>query len=241
MTDSHFQTCYISAPLTVDTAPLRLTLEERGISWSDARTAKPKGSILDTIESAIARVDFLCVVFGANSNNSNVFFEAGIARGRHCPLLVFIEPRVDIPSEFQDLAYARTSLHNSEALNFHLDAFLQHAGAKPVRQPSHLPSKLKLTDSTPTFEALASIETLPESDRELEFERLVARIFKQSGAVVSQALSSSTHQIDMAVWIDELPPSFGNPILVEAKYGKLSQQQLDRAESQLRLTTNLKN
>jgi hypothetical protein len=50
MTDSHFQTCYISAPLTVDTTPLRLALQERGIRWSDARSAKPKGSTLHTIE-----------------------------------------------------------------------------------------------------------------------------------------------------------------------------------------------
>ena len=54
MTASHFQTCDISAPLTVDTTPLRLALQERVIGWSGARSAKPKGSILDTIESAIA-------------------------------------------------------------------------------------------------------------------------------------------------------------------------------------------
>lgn len=54
MTASHFQTCFISAPLAVDTTPLRLALQERGIHWSDARSAKAKGSTLDTIESAIA-------------------------------------------------------------------------------------------------------------------------------------------------------------------------------------------
>jgi hypothetical protein len=238
MTASHFQTCYISAPLTVDTTPLRLALQERGIRWSDALTAKPKGSTLDTRESAIAQADFLCVVFAANSNNSNVFFEAGIARGRHCPLLIFIEPGVDIPSEFQNLVYARTNLQNSEALNFHLDAFLQHGDAKPIRQTSHFPSKLNLPDSAWAFQALASIEGLPKGDRPLEFERLVARIFKESGAVVSQTPPGSDRRIDMAIWIDELPSNFGNPLLVETKYGQLSQQQLAQAESQLRTYIN---
>ena len=54
MTASHFQTCYICAPLTIDTTPLRLALQERGIRSLDALTTKPKGSTLDTIESAIA-------------------------------------------------------------------------------------------------------------------------------------------------------------------------------------------
>jgi hypothetical protein len=40
--------------LSANTTPLRLALKERGIRWSDALTAKPKGSTLDTIESAIA-------------------------------------------------------------------------------------------------------------------------------------------------------------------------------------------
>ncbi len=204
----------------------------------DALTAKPKGSTLDTIESAIAQADFLCVVFAANSNNSNVFFEAGIARGRHCPLLIFIEPGVDIPSEFKNLVYARTSLQNSEALNFHLDAFLQHGDAKPIRQTSHLPSKLNQPDSAWAFQALASIETLPKGDRPLEFERLIARIFKESGAVVSQTPPGSDRGIDMAIWIDELPSNFGNPLLVQTKYGQLSQQQLAQAESQLRTYIN---
>lgn len=238
MSDNHFQTCYICAPLTVDTTPLRLALQERGIRWSDALTTKRKGSTLDTIESAIAQADFLCVVFAANSNNSNIFFEAGIARGRHCPLLIFIEPGVDIPSEFQNLIYARTNLQNTEALNFHLDAFLQHGDAKPIRQTSHLPSKLNLADSAWAFQALASIETLPKGDRPLEFERLVARIFKESGAVVSQTPPGSDRRIDMAIWIDELPSNLGNLLLVETKYGKLSQQQLTQAESPLRIYIN---
>lgn len=86
-------------------------------------------------------------------------------------------------------------------------------GAAPSEKAAWLEYRTKdkpqlpanLANSAWAFQALASIETLPKGDRSSEFERLVARIFKESSAVVSQTLLRSDRGIDMAIWIDKLP------------------------------------
>ncbi len=234
MSDCRFKTCFISAPIRTDTSVLRQALQRRGIRWSDAVSVRPSGSILETIESGIAQADFVCVIVPQGPESISVFFEMGLALGKQRPVLAFVEPGVQIPSYFEGFTIARTALQDSEALKLNLDAFLSHAQSKKVKSTLSSRSKPKRVDTSWTKEALKSAQLKSGQLRAFEFERLVAKLLKESGAQVSVANSLAGRGADMAVWVDELQPSIGNPLLVEVKSGRLSEGGLHEGEQRLR-------
>lgn len=59
-------------------------------------------------------------------------------------------------------------------------------------------------------------------------------LFQKEGAIVSQYYGHIEKGADMALWIDPLTNSLGNPILVEVKIGHLTEPRLLLAEEQLR-------
>jgi len=234
MSDPRFKTCFISAPVRTDTSVLRQALERRGIRWSDAVSIRPSGSILETIESGIAEADFVCVIVPKAPESISVFFEMGLALGKQRPVLAFIEPRVPIPSYFEGFTIARTALQDSEALNLNLDAFLSHAQPRKIKGTLSSRSRPKRVDTSWTKKALKSVQSKSGPLRAVEFERFVAKLLEGSGAQVSVANPLAGRGADMAVWVDELQPSIGNPLLVEVKSGRLSEARLHEGEQQLR-------
>jgi GTP cyclohydrolase II len=72
-----------------------------------------------------------------------------------------------------------------------------------------------------------------------ELTTFLVNLLKTEGAVVSQQHGDRDKGVDMALWIDSLESSLGNPILVEIKMSCLTEDQLKIAEDQLRryLTT----
>ena len=196
---------------------------------------EPGRSVLDTVQSAIAHADFVCVVFPKGLHTTSVAFEMGLAVGNSRPVLAFVEPGADAPSLMGSVTVARTGFDDAEAINFYLDAFLEHGGSKRLRgrsRPSSLPAA---ADTSWVLETINSIATSDPQMRGSEFEALVADLFQQAGYVVSpRAPEAGDRGVDMAVWIDETDSSLGNPVLVQVKVGRLSDRQLQFAEHELR-------
>jgi hypothetical protein len=223
------KSCFISAPVRTDTSSLRRALEARGVSWSDAVAARPGSSILDTIESAMQRSDFVCVVLPAGPENGNVLFEMGLARGLKKALLVLAEERNPIPSDVQGVAYARTRLDDEKAVNFHLDTFLRHADKGPSRSVSARRRQSRRVDVTWARRSLRELASQAPGHPGVAFEQLVARLLESAGAVVSKG-GEKEMWADMAVWIDDLQGAIGNPLIVEVKSGRITERRLREAE-----------
>lgn len=211
--------CFISAPFGADTSPLRAELEERQVDWVDGASAQPVGgSIVATLSSAIADADFVCGVLADDEANEGVVFELGLAVGAGKPTLVFMEPNTPFPLPLVALPYARATLNDTEALRFHLDAFLKNAGrTRRDPTPAEQAATNGPTDTAAFDEARHQIsqwktDGAAPSDRELA--ELLAKVFESSGAVASTARQSE-HGADLAVWIDDLEANVGNPVLVE--------------------------
>jgi hypothetical protein len=172
--------------------------------------------------------DFVCAVLPAGYSLDNVIIGIGLALGRQCPVLVFAEPEVKVPFELRSLNYVTARLSERESVGKALQSLLptlakaSHHGRRLL-----IYSKLKTlaaSDVEKVFSRLRNGHRLSEMD----FQQLVAEIFRKAG--VRLASSSTPDQgIDLSVWIDELEPIFGNPILVEVKAGRLSQSQIDDA------------
>jgi len=229
------KSCFIAAPIAVNTETLRKVLMDRGIQVKDALSlpAGP-GSIIGAIESAIRDADFVCAVIPLQMS-PNVLFEIGLAYGARKPLFLVVDKEADLPANLKDIFYVRASPWDNEAIEFNLDHFLEH----PTRG---VPRRQRITVKEPKpsppqelriDEKLESLRRLEGSERAMALESLVADLLKQAGAVVTRERYYPDTGADMAAWLDGIESSLGNPVLVEVKAGHLSEQRLRQAELQL--------
>jgi restriction endonuclease len=228
-----FKSCFILAPLGAPIKVLQEALSARGIRWTDATSLSVVGApFKDQIRSAIASADFLCAFMPHGSVPKNLAFELGIGVGLGRPLLIFAEPGAESPFGLDDSVYIRTALMDRKVVNAHLDAFLRHARRARSRPKFTLPSRRRVIDRVT---ALRDLNSTLRSGRAggREFEKFVADLFKRAGYTVSASRGADDAGADMALWIDELQASVGNPLLVELKYGRLSRGILRGVEQQL--------
>ncbi len=81
---------------------------------------------------------------------------------------------------------------------------------------------------------LTEAERLRKEGDERKIEELLARVFKRFSVVctTSHGVVEGTGA-DMSVWVDSLQAVWGNPIIVELKFGRLSKSQLSQAQRQM--------
>jgi len=251
-------TCFIVAPVGADTSVLRTALEQRNVKWVDATSAKPKWSILTTIESAIQNANFVCAVIPHGVKTSNVYFQLGMATGLRKPVLLFVEPGVDITVELASFEYVRATFDDEHAIDFNLDVFLDHLPPKPKVRTMKPPADAAMRAFGPKLieteyparvqhpiskeinvewarRSISEIEQMPPMQAGQEFEKLVARLFREAGAIVRQQPSEFERGVDMALWLDEVKSSLQNPLMVEVKLGKLTKSSINEAEKTLRI------
>jgi hypothetical protein len=223
------QQCFISAPAGTDLKTLRQVLTELNVEWIDASVLNPRIPVSNAVREAMQHASFVCGVLTQQHDNTNVVFELGMSTALNRPTFLLMEPSVKIAHRLEYLPYARVELNDPAKLRFHLQTFLKHVltiKVLPVTPPSEPALK-------PEPESLARALKASYTANAADLEHLVAMLFEASGAVVS-ASDNPDRGVDLALWIDSLPSSIGNPVLVEVKSGRLSQAQLDEAESTLR-------
>jgi len=240
-TFSKFKTCYISAPPSTNISSLRRALEERSIAYTDQGDLRPGVPLLQEIERAINRSDFLCAVVPKATNHESVLFEMGMARGKKRPILIFVDFGIDLPYFLQGVPYSRAGLEDKAAIEDHLDAFLEHSGADIVHgtRERYRSTYVEQSKRVDTSWAALALMTLEAGDPAV-LESVVGRLFQEAGMVTSEYSMRGTGEQrrtlrpDLALWIDELQDFLGNPIPVEVKYGSLSARQIETVEDQLR-------
>jgi len=219
-----FKTCFISAPIMIDTSALRQALAERQIEWSDQTTIESGRSIVDSVDHALAMSDFVCLVL-PEGGHAYVLFELGMAYAKRKPVLAFIGPRVELPVDIMSLTYVRADPSNRAAVESALSMFLEHAIPKPSGRTGKAEArpKPKLTPPSARSTAIA-----------YECEQRTAQILEEAGFILSWASEPHDRGADFAIWVDELQHSLGNPLLVEVKAGNLTLKRINEAASQLR-------
>jgi hypothetical protein len=215
-----FKTCFISAPIGVDTRPLREALTERGVTVWDAADTLTGPHVPRTVKSLIAEADFVCAVIPADPSSGAVYFELGLAAGMDRPRLLFVDPKASLPVALREESSARASLDNAGGLRFHLDIFLKNAGRRSGergtgRQPAANGDHARLLAA---LDQLAAWEALDAPPRETELVRFLADVFEAAGYIATTApspMGNKGARPDLAVWIDEVHATVGNPLLIE--------------------------
>lgn len=208
--------CFVSAPAGTDLSQLLEALKENNIHILDpARFAPGAVKITDKIIDGISHADLFIAVLGTADSSANVLFELGCASALGKQTLVIVPEVYEIPSDIKDLLYIRTPPDNREAINFALEQILN----APKQEKNY---NARLLDKTKPLGSLADdllnrLNSLVEFSSERSFQGIVQEMIEASGVqTLTQQIHPKIHH-DFAVWIDELEPYFGNPILIELK------------------------
>lgn len=225
MPRTRFRTCYISAPFGANTSVLRKALRDKAIQWSDLTNLEAGGSWAGAVDRAISKADFVCTVL-PEGHHANVLFELGVAYAKHKPILALLASSARLPTDIISLTYVRADPKDAATVRAALGAFLDHARGEPFRSTSRRRTKRRSIAKEST--------ALPPSASAHEFELKTVSLLEKAGVIVSWPTQRSEQGADLAVWIDDLPQSLGNPLLVEIKAGNLSKARITQAASQLR-------
>lgn len=208
--------CFISAPAGTELTALLEALQEHEITVLDpARFAPGAVTLTEKVIDGIRHADLTVAILGTTSSSANVFFELGCASALGKKILVIAPEGTDIPGDLQGLLYIRSAPDNREALNFALKQILDapHQGRS---HESRLPDKSKPLGKLANnlLQRLTSFGIKP---LERDIENVVQEMLETSGVSTRAQPSFSGFRPDFAVWVDELEPYFGNPLLVEVK------------------------
>ncbi len=168
----------------------------------------------------MSRADFICSVIPEDAN-PNVMFELGMAIGKNKPVLALVNSAAGLPLDA--LTYFVLP-PDAEGLGRALDTFLSHA--KPT---SARPRRAAIPKSSP-----GAVNRSPTTGVGYATEMQTAELLRQAGYIVSDEMGSMDKGVDLAVWIDELEPIVGGPVLVQVKTGQPSINHVVEAKQQLR-------
>jgi len=210
---------FVSAPAGTDLSELLKTLDENNIHILDPNSFAPGAvKMTDKIIDGLNHADLIVAVLGTANSSGNVLFELGCASALGKKSLVIVPEDYEIPSDIRSLVHIRTTPNNREAINFALEQILN--APEPADNPkTDLIEKSKPL-GTVANNLLKQFYALPNNPIEQEIIALVTEILRASGlSFKSDQKYPSTENIrpDLVVWIDDLEPYFGNPILIEVK------------------------
>ncbi len=213
---------FVSAPAGTDLSELLKTLDENNIHILDPNGFAPGAiKMTDKIIDGLNHADLMVAVLGTANSSGNVLFELGCASALGKKSLVIVPEDYEIPSDIRSLVHIRTTPNNREAINFALEQILNAPDSvdNQQRDLTDLSEKSKPL-GTVANNLLKQFYALPNNPIEREIIALVTEILRASGlSFKSDQRYPSTENIrpDLVVWIDELEPYFGNPILIEVK------------------------
>ena len=226
--------CFISASAGKETNTLRHVLGRLGVQSFDAFDFEIGDSISATLKSKIRESDFAVVVI--SDPNVNVFYELGICEGLGKPIFLVVEDSYSTPPFIHNYIYLRASLDNESLVGLSLEKFI----AQLRKNKSALRGRKMKTQEKPVSSEigyyLGSIGNMRRHGNTVELEELVQKIFRGLSISV-EAVADKTRDVgvDFAIWIEKLSSTIGNLVLVEFKYGNLTEARIRSAENQLQI------
>ena len=114
---------FISAPLSVDTAPLVRAVENRGLEAIRLSELGAGLSVSDLLWQSLGRADYVIAVIG-ETPNASVWYELGMASGMGKPVLLLTSRHGAMPIAASGLTYLTADADNQKAIEFGLEQLL---------------------------------------------------------------------------------------------------------------------
>ncbi len=218
-------TCFLSVPAGTDLSGLLEALQENNIHLLDpSRFAPGAVKITDKIIDGINSADLVIAILGTAASSANVLFELGCASALGKQVLVIVPEGYEIPSDIKDLLYIRTNPNNREAISFTIEQILN----APHQEQT---SKERLLDKTKPLGSVADdllnrLKYFGDNLLECDVQDIVRAMLEASKIPTrTEQKFEFNPRFDFGVWIDELEPYFGNPILIEVEREIITEMQ----------------
>jgi hypothetical protein len=214
-------TCFVSATIKADLTVIKDILRKKGVEYKSLyELAVPGLTIIEELTEVISKADLFLAVLDSPSPNPNIAFELGYAYALKKPILILAPPEMKVlPDDFRSLLYIRAETHNEEAIGFAIDQIL--AAPKSSRETSkrsrRKPAKTTKPIGMHTHELLNELDSLGQNITEADLQRIIQKALHYSGVSVVAHSQERDAAVDFAVWVDELEPIIGNPIIIEIK------------------------
>ena len=230
--------CFLSASYDTDLSLIKSVLTENNIETFDLYDFSIGNSILDILKRKLRQVDF--AVFVVSKDSKNVLYEIGVCEGLGKPSLIIIDKEASLPFYIENKLSLTANLTDRAFLKMTMLGFIDEIKAK--RKPTRKNEK-PIDKSTETYdndikESLKSLLEQTKKIREVgharELEYVIEEIFKTIHLKYADNSKSHDIGIDFALWSNKLGRIIGNPIIVEAKFGKLSDNTFKKAEYQIK-------
>jgi hypothetical protein len=228
--------CFISYSHDIDVSSLKNVLGEYDIESFDLYDFSIGESIQQILKRKIRQADFAIFVIPA-SNNANVLYEMGVCEGLGKIYFTFLEKGARVPFYLESQLFFQVDLEDRKPLKAAVENILQTI--ENTRSGKTVLSK-KPKIASYDSDILANLESYSEQIKQIrvagtaqELEHLVAEIFKTIRINYIENVNDKDSGIDFMFWNDNLGKVIGNPILVELKYGNLSDRDIAKTDAQL--------
>lgn len=230
--------CFLSASYDTDLSLIKSVLAENNVETFDLYDFSIGSSIQDILKRKLRQSDF--AVFVVSKESKNVLYEIGVCEGLGKPSLIIIDKEANLPFYIDNKLSLTANLSDREFLKMTLLGFIDEIRAK--RKPTK-----RVTRSTEKqFEKydndikevlnflLEQTKRIRENGQGRELEYVIEEIFKTIHLKYADNSRGPDIGIDFALWNDKLGRIIGNPIIVETKFGRLSDETFKKAELQIK-------
>lgn len=199
--------CYISAPFGLDLGSLPELLADRGVSWEWAKDEPIEN---EAVSERIAASDFVLIVLNGTKSDYRGAFESGLAVGLGKPVLLIQTKVRTLPIDYSLFAVIKTSLHDRDALKFHLDLFLASPSPPAISAKSKRIKSLKPSPPSKPRQSIKSFDSVLE-------QRVFDAVIAAGGSAISQPPASPDvkYRPDLLAWLGHLDPEYLDPVAIE--------------------------
>jgi nucleoside 2-deoxyribosyltransferase len=209
-----YHRCFVSGNDPEATNRLAEMVRSRGIEAASAAEMRVGQTITKEVIRLITDSDFIAVVI-TDGPQAAVAYELGLAQGLGKPAFVIFasSPSIDLANAY--MVAVEDGMHLEGAAE-DLDRFVRNA-KRPGRTEQAIKSGAVESLDWARKE-LDELRVLTSPDRYQRFERLCAKVFRATGAEVSEVGQDQTIGADLIVWLNDIAFELGGPTLVECKF-----------------------
>lgn len=230
--------CFLSASYETDTTLIKNLLAENGVEVFDLYDFSIGESIQQILKRKLRQSDF--ALFILSEDNKNVLYEMGVCEGLGKQHFIFLEKNFKVPFYIENKLFLRVNLQDRDFLKLSIEKILQDVRKKRIKPTKRIKEDSKksekynrdITDNLRSY--LSQIRNLRELGYGKEIEFIVENIFKTIKLNYVENTTNQDKGVDFALWNDDLGKIIGNPIIVEVKYGNLTESTFRSAEEQIK-------
>lgn len=234
LADCHLPACFIIAPIGTNLEPLTRVVRNAGWRVLNLESVEPGApAYLDTTTQLIRAANAVIVVL-TEDDSPNTLVETGLAIGLGRPVLLIADDAAIMDGLIPDrmlagLPRVRAKLGDSDAIKFHVTAYLDGVGQSPRPDASDTTSRRTMSDRLKT-------RTTRPVQPGSQLEARLLHAFEGAPEIEAvhlepQLAGSHRFRPDFALWLRDTRQVMPNPLIIEL-VGNMAVQ---RGSSQKRL------